>query len=220
MFRGDMPNVRRPRFEFIVGLAVLVVFVISVAGHGLSRPVLLAGVVLVALYVIGRRAAPAVKQALRSSRSRPELQVQLEPDNTRPGPRPVTSLAALKATLDASGLGSVRVASPTSLVLDGAEGRRVLLNVASPAEVTAAEVTLVTNAIELALLCTDAVVARLGPVTFRADGLRMDVDGTEPHSELQRRLHDLRMQQLQRIAHELKTLDETEQPATGRKYLN
>ncbi len=180
----------------------LCLLVLGSAGGALGLPVVVVGVAALAGYWLFRRAWPRLRRAWRSSRPRTLVEVEL----AAPGPRAVErspiSLSALAKLLQRAELGAVTV-DGSRLSLVDRNGETVHFAAAFPDLVTRSTLQVTTSALELAVLACDALAPRLGAVEFRAEGIRLTIDGTSPRAELERQLYDARMAHLERMRNEL-----------------
>ena len=199
-----------------ISLLILVAWLLAILVDALTvaaLPAVLIGVAGLAVgYAAWRWGVPAWRRRKRASR---HVEIALRPPPERYGMRAPVPLAVLVRALEDADLGEV-VRREDRIEVRAGTGAWTIVMVAEPAAVTLASVRVDSSSADHALLCCDALVPRLGPLTFCAEGIELFIDGTLPRVELERQLHDL---QIDRVRDLRQSLDAVESGG-GPRYLN
>jgi len=116
----------------------------------------------------------------------------------RYGRREPVRLETLARLLSEAGLGRVSL-DGRRLCVTTREGHVTLFEAAKADAVIHAELQVTSSSIDLAALACEALAPRLGPMEIEVEGIRLEVDGTRPRTELERELHDLKVSRLSQL---------------------
>jgi hypothetical protein len=112
----------------------------------------------------------------------------------------------LHALLTSAELGEVALADG-ALRVTGRSGQIVELRAQRPEAVVRSQLRMRTNSFHWAALCADAIAPRVGPLRLESDGMALDIDGTQPRSDLEHAVHDQQMNRMRRVRAELDALN-------------
>ena len=199
-----------------VSILILVAWLLAILVDALTvaaLPAVLVGVAGLAVgYAVWRWGAPAWRQRKRASR---HIEIVLRPPPERYRTRAPVPLVVLARALEDADVGEV-IRGEDRVEIQAGNGTRTLVQVTDPGHVTLASVRVESSSAEHALLCCDALVPRLGPLTFCATGVELFVDGTLPRVDLERQFRDLQIERMREIRRSLDALES----GGGPKYLN
>ncbi|MBX5484221.1 MAG: hypothetical protein IRZ16_20535 [Myxococcaceae bacterium] len=208
------------KIEVVLSVALLSVFLVGALRDWVSVTVVALVVSGVGVYLLLRAARPTVRRAWRAVRPKEGLAIELLPPPERYGPRDPVPFSALARAIEAAQLGTIERSEAGRLRLVTLEGEWLELSSSDPVATSLQNLRIESSSGDLAAFACDALVPRLGPLTFRENGIEVFIDGTLPRSELERELHDRRITRMNRLQHELKALEAEKQAPAATKYLN